>query len=64
MRAEMAVDLGLDPVKACSSTRLTRDDLAGGDFVGARRAAEHRVAMREAAEALDDVMMLLGEAEQ
>ena len=37
--------------------------VAGGDFVGARRAAEHRIAVREAAEALDDVVVLLGVAE-
>ena len=32
--------------------------LAGGDLVGTRRAAEHRIAVREAAEARDDVVVL------
>src|SRR5215210_5520900 len=56
--------------KRASSTRaislppLPGDNLAGGDFVGAGCPPEDRVAVRKAAEALDDVVMLLRVAEQ
>src|SRR5688500_19376987 len=41
-----------------------RHHLASGDLVGAGRAPERRVAVRKAAEALDDGVMLLRVAEE